>query len=176
MSDGSVTKSRGKFHLRVRDEEFSRTVAAELEVLEIPHSCGGPDSLGRFSTRTRTSSAEQNLTSWMRSSTKDKEDLPAILSEHLPELIAGVLDGDGCVYISKRRNRPRVTVAGKCGYLTELVKKLVRFGVRVQGPYLNNSGVPMYRLNPRDFLTRELFFRLSRKQEKLVGSGVRPWR
>lgn len=181
LSDGSLCGPKKCFRLSVRDQEFRDTAAAALDLLKIAHSCrehyrkervifdGKSRSKGGtiFRVRAFVSPEGRELSRWLMSSTQNKESLPPIPSECFPELVAGVLDGDGCVSVTKRKGRPRIIISGKCGYLSKLIKELQKFGVRVQGPYINNTEVPMYRPNPRDFVDRGLFFRLSRKQKKL---------
>lgn len=189
LSDGGLTNN-GRFWLRVRDKEFRRVVANALGILKIGysygerpvkkrkifgHSCFAPAAVN-FWVRVLSSPEGNRLSKWMRDFTQNKESLPQVLREYLPELVAGVLDGDGNVYIPRDRKRPRISVSGKCGYLPDLIYQVRKLSVRVNGPYLNNNGTPVYRLNTRDFLTAGLFFRMSRKQEKLMTSGIKPWR
>jgi hypothetical protein len=181
LSDGTI--AHGQFTLKVRDRKFRDITSKALNLLEIKHSRAKYRRLGgraifktgtsktgnTFSVYVLSTPEGRALSEWMVKSTRSKEHLPYISSELLPEVLAGVLDGDG----SANARLSQVRVTGVREYLPKLVHQLSSLGIKIRGPYSyeKQPNLRRYTICSTQFLCAGLYFRMPRKQ-KIVDQWV----
>ena len=167
LSDGSVDQN-GVFSLKVADEPFRDVVVSALVLLDVSYktSKGWSSDSRMFRLWTPYHS---KVGEWLRRTTRNKQSLPKVKGDILPELVAGVLDGDGGV-----QSNGTVYVYGGKGYLSDLIERLERFGVPCSGPYATGSpNCWKWRLSKVGVLKGGLFFRIPRKQQRLRAYAIR---
>lgn len=185
LSDGSVEDGY-RFRLTQSGLENGGIVWITTSALcKLGISCtlrmGSPGSLNklRYQILTYRSLESKDLIRWLAQYTRSKSILPQIPPHLLPEVLAGVLDGDGSIGCHRRDAvkgfHRSITWYGKSEYIQFLMSQLKILGVRFHGvhvpPGLTNFGkphVPHWGINVQSFFSTGLFVRMPKKLDRLV--------
>lgn len=172
LSDGSVNSDQGRFVLKVKDEEFRDAVAEAMELVGAEFTLfeRGPH-LGTIDGVSFNSKRSYGLRErkpfkvgwWLESWFPDGRDhLPNIPDDLARDLVAGIMDGDGSIWIQKGTDQRHLAVCGRSGYLADLQRLFASYEVTMY--YRPESGRCGQTINVKSFVTAGFYFRLSRKQ------------
>lgn len=165
LSDGSPNWDRTDLNpvWYVTDRSFADCIVAALDLVGTPHSllplkCSPP----RKDKWRVAALARNELGNWLCSvSGAEKEKLPKIPDELVRPLVAGLMDGDGCV--SRDSAGFRLSYSGSKGFVSDFHDLLSSCGVR-PGKY----GGQQFGINLESFLATGLNFAMPRKQDCLA--------
>jgi len=168
LSDGTLDMDWGSFRLRVTDEVFRDEVARAFDIV------GSRYTLGTYLPRIRSDGCNRKRTfrlwelspykvgRWLEKEFPDgKDHLPNVPDDLARDLVAGILDGDGCIGLSGVY--PQLRVCGYSDYLEDLRDLFERFSVKMY----YHPGELDHTINLRSFTEADFYFRMPRKQ-KLV--------
>jgi len=164
LSDGSLG-SEGGLRLDVTDEVFRDEAARAFKVLGSTYGLGvGPyyvKANGEIRRPYRVyERAPYKVGDWLEKEFPDgKDHLPNVPDDLVRDLVAGILDGDGCISRNKR-GYFQLQVCGYSDYLVDLEELLDEFGVIM---YHRLGGIT-HTINLRSFVEEGFYFRMPRKQ------------
>jgi len=175
LSDGSVSQ-RGHFSLGVADEEFRDEVAQAMKMVGAKFGLGpfqpGPVTdhrTGKVYTPKRLyrlrEHAPLRVGGWLEDVFPSGRDhLPSIPEDLVRDLVAGVMDGDGSIWL---RNKVyyELCVCGYSNYLDDLEFLFEDHGVLMY----YRPGAINHNINIRSFVEAGFYFRMPRKQALVEG-------
>lgn len=182
LSDGTIGETKKGwlyFNLEVIDEDFATNVQEAINNLT-------GQLLDRLYVREagvsvkreyfKAYSGNQELCHWMRTVTRNRQQIPQVIVDAAPTLqrwfIAGLMDGDGWICAYKDKPGWILGYAGTDPWVFDMAEMLRALSVTVHGPRRQkNGGVkPLYamNINKNTFIEAGCFFTISRKQERLA--------
>jgi len=167
LSDGTLGTDSGAFRLRVTDEIFRDEAAGAFDII------GSKYSLGTYPPRIRRDGYNRKrifhlrecspykVSRWLEKEFPNgKDHLPNVPDDLARDLVAGILDGDGTIYLTGRPS-PTLKVCGYSDYLVDLRDLFEHFSVKMY----YRPGEANHRLNFKSFVEAGFYFRMPRKQE-----------
>jgi len=163
LSDGSINIDSGSFVLGVTDEVFRDKVARAFDIVGSKYSLytyPPQRPLGKKQVFWLQERSPYKVGRWLEKEFPDgKDHLPNVPDDLVRDLVAGILDGDGSIFLDK--GCPRLKVCGYSKYLADLQKLFERFGVIMH----YRPGECVHYINLKSFVKAGFYFRMPRKQE-----------
>jgi len=166
LSDGNLDTDTGSFRLIVTDEVFRDEVAKAFDIIGSKYSryTRQPQSQpGQWCKKLRYTLREYSpykVGLWLEGKfPKGKDHFPNIPEDLAHDLVAGILDGDGCI-CHKKSDQYLLVVCGYCKYLEDLRDLFERFSVKMY----YRPGEANHCINLRSFVEAGFYFRMPRKQ------------
>lgn len=185
LTDGCISDNR--FCLQVIDKEFAEFTLSCIKKIK-------PNCMANVYERDATKKGNWNKSiqycihpgfteykTLFENQTNKKHHIPYCIWDASLDLkkwfIAGVMDGDGYISISKRFKEDKnpqfnIGIGGvEDGWIYEFKELLEKIGVRINKPerFLTKWNIPFvrFRFDKENFISRGLFFTIGRKQKRL---------
>lgn len=175
LSDGTLSYEGRYPHPKwqIVDEPFADQIVAALE--GVGSSCSkrwrAPRQLGWQAVWVVGEKAAGQMGCWMRRVVPEKRTLPVIPKDLVPPLIAGLMDGDGCISVQlSERGTKEYTLyfVGNDGFLPKVRELLAALRVKQGKVRSNGDNCLRWTINIEGFLAAGLYFTIPRKQERLA--------